>query len=325
MYFSKAGLSPAGPWSLITCSHGSIQSRWLLFRTAFVLLSGSASPQQMLDLCKSCSSLVVCNVQLPDRNLGAVLPDAFQTFSEEPIPGLAPFLDAYVTSSDSMIYMSSPLTLEDWNAIVRANQLRPFRVHPAVGDAIPPGAFDSHDFKSQKSLSGIQIVYLLVSDIDEAVKCLESDIEFMQLSLIDERWMWDVAFALPHVTRTLPDAGMDERPFDEQAEYYHWAYTRNDQGNITHLWLPSIDQVTQHSGEMQSVHTLRFDRRGFMGMQSIQALDFSDLKKLPNLRRLYFDDEEYFGDLVVPARPAIAGTFADSSTRSQSDGCQERL
>ena len=258
------------------------------------ILSGELTSDQMADLCKTIPSLVVADVMLPDQNDNTTLPPTFGTYSDAPIPGFTGFIDAYVSPRKNPVSINSPLTMEDWNSLLKVNQLCPFRVDFR---SLPPNAFDATEIQNQKSLSGIFVYPLNLSYYSDAAWILETDMQIGSLQLRDEQLAWDFAFSKPKIKRNQPTFQTKPIPFEEAADRYHWAYGWDEVDAITHLWLPGIGEVIQHQGMMSKVRILRFDRRGFLGFRTIQRLDFSPLSALPNLQRLYLGSGEYFGDL----------------------------
>ncbi|TWT98426.1 hypothetical protein [Stieleria varia] len=281
------------------------------------ILSREITAEQMEDLCHKTTSLAFCDAKLPDRNeSGVTLPPFVTTYSTKPIPGFADFIDAYAGTRKRPFYLNAPLTMDDWNAVLRANQRCSFCLYDL--QYLPAGASTSAEIAKQSSLSGVSLMHLHITELDsDLVRLLETDLRFVGVSLDDAQTMWDLAFSNPKIRCSPFKVTGETLPFGRAVKEYHWAYGWNEQNRITKLWLPDIDQLDKNASELDAVTTLRFDRRGFIGFRVFQALDFSPLGKLPQLQRLYLGSGEYFGDLRFLAKlPKLVHLQIQAQNRS---------
>lgn len=285
------------------------------------VVGGVLTEQHLADICGKASSLAIGNTKLPSQNeRGVTLPPTFMMFGESLDNGFPDFVDAYLVGRRSKVYLDVELSMEDWGAVIRANQVCPFEITNWTD--LPIGASTSPEIAKQPSLSGISLSYVYLMDREgDIAKLLETDINFQRVFVDDDQMSWDLVFTNPRITRGQLQSSGKTLPFRRAAKDYHWAYGWNDQEQITHLWVPTINEVESNAADMNAVRTLRFDRRGYLGFRSYQALDLSPLGKLPQLERLYLDSGEYFGDLKFLAKlPKLVHLQIQAQTRDKMKG-----
>ncbi len=254
------------------------------------ITGGECSSSQFRDITSNGQQVSFDGVRLPDRNDHGATNATIHVGGSESNGSLPAFLDAYAATGLGQVFVSGVYTQEDLQAIIRHNQECPFTIYAYDSDA----ALHVETFQSstQQSLNGITIYGLGRASEKQWVRLLvESDLNSVDFPFTDLQSFWDYAFLKPN---TLLNGTSDSftRTFKQLARDFHWAYQWNDQGDITHTWLPGMDAVRQYAGDLNQIHTLRLDFDGICGCDvGTNYDDMMGLSKLINLRRLYLSRE----------------------------------
>ncbi len=275
---------------------------------SFMIYGGELTSTQLSDLSKQSVSLSFVNVDLPAERLEGVSLPPCSWSSDGTALGLAGFLDHYVTESKAFSRFSirSKLSLDEWQAVVRANQKTEFTI---AKESVPDSAFDLTQSPSTlsppASLKHIRLQFEQQTIPDDRVLkfLLETDIQVAHnLPLLpDHPWDWVFAkpglFMAPDFAKDLSADGILELLNDRNFAY-HW----DKQGNVTHLWLPNLQAAKEYLTQLKTVRTLRLDnQRLFDSSDWSYAWNLDVLSRLPNLRELYLDDVSFAMDLTFLA------------------------
>ncbi len=260
------------------------------------IIGGELTPEQMQDIGKPDRILAVKNLRLPDVSNGASI-WGLRTFGQESIPGLPEFLDAYASRRTKKVEIIAPLSMEDLDSIIRISGFCQVSIDSI--DLLPDDGQSLAKLSDDRPLPLHKIIIKTIDLLKNQTTCqvLNSGIQVISLSTRDEQQFWDIVFSGPNVSRIWLHNNESQFEFVQKAEQFHWAYQWNEQGEITHLWIPNIDDITDQETALSKLETLRLDRRGFLSGYSGWRIDLLRMPSLPNLQRLYLPSGSVLDDL----------------------------
>ena len=160
-----------------------------------------------------------------------------------------------------------------------------------------------------------------LSDAEFAKQVINSSIDFRNINFANGQLRWDVAFAKPNSVRSpWVDAYLGvSMNFVKLAQSQHWIYGSSSDGAITHIWLPSVDNVLDMPEALSSVTTLRLDRELVLSavVGRDYEMDLAGLSNMPKLQRLYLSRHQRWNDLqFLKSAPNLQHLQIRSQTRS---------
>ena len=287
------------------------------------LISGKVTSKQLGELTQATNWIAFGpDVELPTECApGVVLNKQISFFSDTP-HSIAAFLDSHVTQRGPNLFVQSPLSLEDWEAVIRASQHR--RVHIY---AVPPRSVWSG---GPERLSLSNITLYAWSDVNASEEtmvevALETDINLASAQLSDQR-LWELAFVVrsqlprPDLSAMQTLTGED---FLKGAADRYWIKESSPEGRPLEIWFPESSFVGKHKTALGDLKTLRIDVRGITGLfaQNAVLCNSRELAGLVELEELHLPSGVQLDDLeFLKSSPNIRLLQIQSQDRTQQTG-----
>ena len=300
--------------------HPSVDLRPISSATYVCLASGAVTGKQLAALSKC--EIAIHDCRLPTTNEDKASLKYVMVIGEKRSQPLTEFLDAYVPDGLGRFYIQTDILEEDWDAIVRHQEKCLFNMN---GSAPPDRIID---LSCRQSLKGITIYSTMGGDPTELRRIMRSSLNFTSILCDNEQQLWDLAVLRPSSNGYAWEQEDNTVAFKKKAKQRHWIFGKNERGDITHVWLPSVSYVRDNAKELIRVQTLRLDNEGVVANAYLEEsdTDLRPLASLVNLKRLYLKRGQPLESLAfLKSLPTLEHLQIQSQVRSVMRGSGYRI